>query len=567
MEQIQELYSRRPFMSRNADEYDISQILDLFVSPFSGFTTPFDYENSIIKGRMGSGKTMYLKANYAYYLYSIVESLANQEEVVLPVMIKLNDFQHLRDPSEIYKAIVIKIIEELASTYIRLQDAKQMAKIHMGIKSLPPDLLQGQKIANCLNKLAKLGSVEYAERITTELGLKGGIKPKFIEISAEFKEHKLNEIKCKPSPGIKDIEESYQSLLSDQGGKIILLIDEAGSLDKNFFRGKDNDSLFLILMNQLRTAPFIRTKIAIYPNSYQDILTETRYGDVILLENNIMDSDGYKEFRKKTCHIIQNYINSEETDTPIKAEDLFEINVKENYGDCIEQLINASNGNMRRLIQLLEASMEEAYEDHKGANKINLKHVAETLKHHARDTEGLYTEPERELLQNLVKACKSRSTYKFEFPNMSLSLNKYTSRSQEYNLINVVHVGTGRKSNIYAFDYSFCIAHDIPTHYEPSSEKINRDRSLANGRWAPRVARITDKVIEQASITAKVEGVIDFVSKSSGFIQGDDEQKYFFTEDYIIDDDKNKSLFQGRRVRFMPFMFGDSKISQAIEVL
>lgn len=320
-------------------------------------------------------------------------------------------------------------------------------------------------------------------------------------------------------------------------------------------------------MNQLRTAVYVRTKIAIYPNSYQDILTETRYGDVISLEDDIMDNEGYDEFRNKTYHLIQNYINPEETDTPVKAEDLFEINVKEKYGDCLEQLINASNGNMRRLIQLLDASMEEAYDDHKGTNKVNLKHVTETLKHHARDTEKLYTEPERELLQNLVKACKSRSTYKFEFPNMSPALNKYTSRSQEYNLINVVHIGTGRKSNIYAFDYSFCIAHDIPTHYEPGSERIKRERSLANGRWASRIARITDETIEQASITSKIEGFIDYKLFSKGFIKGDDGQQYFFSDDDIIDEDKGKDLPLGRRVRFIPLKYLETNISKAIEVL
>ena len=320
-------------------------------------------------------------------------------------------------------------------------------------------------------------------------------------------------------------------------------------------------------MNQLRTAAFIRTKIAIYPNSYQDILTETRYGDVIPLEDHIKDRDGYKEFREKTYHLIQNYINPEETDSPIKAEDLFEINVKKDYGDCIEQLINASNGNMRRLIQLLDASMEVAYEEHNRANKIKLKHVTETLKRHARDTEDRYTEPEREFLQNLVKACKSRSTYKFEFPNMSFSLNKYTYRSQEYNLINVVLIGTGRKSTIYAFDYSFCVANEIPTHYELGSEKINRERSLANGIWVPRIAKITDKVIEQASITSKIDGFIDYQLLSKGFIKGDDGQQYFFSVDDIIEEDKNKDLVLGRRVRFIPFRYLETNISKAIEVL
>ena len=71
------------------------------------------------------------------------------------------------------------------------------------------------------------------------------------------------------------MEECYSNLLENQNGKILLLIDEAGSLDNKFFRDNNNcTAYFEILMNQFRTASFIRTKIAVYPNSYSDMLTE-----------------------------------------------------------------------------------------------------------------------------------------------------------------------------------------------------------------------------------------------------------------------------------------------------
>ena len=54
------------------------------------------------------------------------------------------------------------------------------------------------------------------------------------------------------------------------------------------FRGNDGETAYFeILMNQFRTIPFIRTKIAVYPNSYSDMLTETRYGDIIKLEHSV----------------------------------------------------------------------------------------------------------------------------------------------------------------------------------------------------------------------------------------------------------------------------------------
>ena len=133
---MKELYLKRPFKVRNADEYDLSQILTLFVSPLSGLTTPFEFENNIIKGRMGSGKTMYLRANHAYYLYNLVPNLISNDELILPVMIRLSDFQHLKEPSEIYRSIIIKIVEELSSVYLHLENAKKLARIHMGIIKL-----------------------------------------------------------------------------------------------------------------------------------------------------------------------------------------------------------------------------------------------------------------------------------------------------------------------------------------------------------------------------------------------------------------------------------------------
>ena len=62
---MEDIFKTRPFKVRNADEYNLENILNLFVSPTQGLTTPFDFENTIVKGRMGSGKTMYRRANHA----------------------------------------------------------------------------------------------------------------------------------------------------------------------------------------------------------------------------------------------------------------------------------------------------------------------------------------------------------------------------------------------------------------------------------------------------------------------------------------------------------------------
>lgn len=153
---MREIFEARPFKTRNADEFDLNDILNLFVSPVDGLATPFDYENTILKGRMGSGKTMYLRANYAYHLYRLVPSLIDNEGLVLPVFIQLNTFQHLTDPEEIYGAIIIRLVEELSSIYLQLQNVEELARIHSGASHLPPDLLRRQKMTATLEQLMKL---------------------------------------------------------------------------------------------------------------------------------------------------------------------------------------------------------------------------------------------------------------------------------------------------------------------------------------------------------------------------------------------------------------------------
>ena len=567
---MRKIYERRPFKIRNADEFDLKQILSLFVSPLTGLNTPFDFENNIVKGRMGSGKTMFLRANHAYYLYNLVPRIIEQTELILPVFIRLSDFQHIKEPPKIYNAIIIKIVEELSSIYLHLQNVQEMVNIHQGVQGLSNVIFSDAKLSNTLDQLSRLGSVEYTERISAELGVTGGMKAKFLELSARYKTEHLDEFKKKPNPGVKDIEEAYKNLLKDQEGKILLLIDEAGSLDRHFFKGEENDSFFEILMNQFRTASYIRTKIAIYPNSYQDILTETRYGDVVKLEENIYDPEGYKSFRKKSLSLIANYLSVDEEDDYIPASRIFELKDKDNegFGDCLEQLINGADGNLRRLIQLLDTVMNVAFLDHKGAGSIGLEHATGALRDHSHQTEGLYTLPDQEFLSTINQACRARGTYKFQFPNMSIALNKFTSRSQEHNLIKIIEIGTGSRGNTYAFDYCYCLANDIPTHHIERSERISKTRTLLNGKWITRTARISEELLHHASIASKITGSIDFLSEKAGFIKGPDELQYYFSKTYIIEEDKEKTLYIGKEVRYIPVIFGEKNLmAQGIEIL
>lgn len=564
---MENVFRSRPFKIRNADEYDVTNVLGLFVSPINGLATPFDYENSIIKGRMGSGKTMYLRANHAYYLAALVPSLIQKhDEVILPVFIKLNDFQHIKEPSEIYRAIIIKVIEELTSIYLHLEDMKHLAAIQSGMKHLPDSLLGAHKLASSIKLLAQLGSEEYIERVTNELGLKGGLKPKFLELSAEYKNINFTELKKKPNPGIKDIEECYKNLLEGQEGKILLLIDEAGSLDKSFFKENDDSCFFEILMNQFRTSSFIRTKIAVYPNSYSDMLTETRYGDAVILEDDIKNQSGFDIFRNRTISMIENYLNPNSyEEATVRVSDIFDLSTTGTTGDAIEQIIYASNGNMRRMMQLLDLTMEIAFIENNGPTLISKEHALKTLCKHAQKAEAEYPSQDLDLLNSLSKVCKARSAFKFKFPNVSL--HKYTNRSEEFNLINVVQLGSGRRATVYEFDYAYSIFREIPTHRMTDSEKVNHLRTNVNGRWLDREATISDEVILHAALPGKIEGVIDYMKGDSGFIICDQGVQYFFSTSEVIDADKSKAIHRSKRIRFYPSMHQDSKMAVLLEVL
>jgi hypothetical protein len=364
------------------------------------------------------------------------------------------------------------------------------------------------------------------------------------------------------------VEECYKNLLEGQEGKILLLIDEAGSLDKSFFKENDDSCFFGILMNQFRTASFMRTKIAVYPNSYSDMLTETRYGDAVILEDDIFSEQGYQRFRERTLDMITNYLNPNTYEsTDFTVNQFFDTERHEISGDAIEQIIYASNGNMRRMMQLLDLTMETAYMENNCAVRVTKAHAIDALIKHALKSEAEYNTQDLELLKSLVDVCKTRGAFHFQLPN--IPLYKYTNRSQEYNLVNVVQLGSGRRATTYAFDYSYAVAKVIPTHRMVDSEKIQHERSKAKGRWLLRSASINQELIQHAALPGKLEGKIDYMKDGGdiGFIVCDSNTEYFFNSINVIESDKSKALMVGKRVRFYPSAIKDSKMAVLIEVL
>lgn len=567
---MREVYEKRPFKIRNADEYELKDVLELFINPRSSIHNPFEYENSIIKGQMGSGKTMYLRSNYAYHLYSLVPNIMEERDFVLPIFIRLSDFQHLQDPKEIYSSIILEIVKELADLYKKLENAEEMAALHRGVSHLPKNILNQQPYRETIEEVLKLEAPEYKERIKKSLKASGGVGSEFFKAAAEYGQEKETELRAKSSASISDVHAAYKRLLEPYCGKILILFDEAGSINKTFFKAVEGgSSLFETLMNQLRTAQHIRTKIAVYPHTYSDVLKETRYGDAVQLQSNVIDINGHLKFRKRALELIRSYlgraVGRELNEAVIFGEALEE---KEG-GDILEQLIYASAGNLRTFVRLLDLTMLEAYEEHEGEGVTSTAHAVKAISKHASNVESLFSETEQDFLSTVVKSCKSRSAFKFQFPNMSPILSKYTAKTSETNVLNIIEVGTGRKGTTYAFDYTFCIYKDIPTHIQKGSEKIDKSRSFKTGQWITRVTKLSPEIIEHSNIEGKINGVVDWVGQQGCFIVSEEQEgTFFFTKSAVISQDKKKMIIEGKNVRFYPANFPSGALmALAVEIL
>jgi hypothetical protein len=400
------------------------------------------------------------------------------------------------------------------------------------------------------------------------LGLSGSAKPKFFEVAAEFEKEGIAQFTQKAQPGIADVRRAYELLLADRGGDVLLLVDEAGSIPRSFFSQERETSLFETLMNQLRTTEFVRTKIAIYPHTYSDMLPETRYGDLVNLSADVVDETGYRQFRRKVIALIERYLSAA-IGTQVDASAIFEIS--EGQNDALEQIINASGGNMRRLMELLDLSMGVAFEEHAGIGTVTTEHVRETLRRHSASTEALYTHHDRDFLNAIAQTCKSRRTFRFQFPNKAPALYKYTSKSDEHNILNVTEAGSGRRGTTYSFDYAYAVQHDLPTHYVRGTEKIDESRSRSAGEWIPRVGQISEELVQHATLFAKIEGMIGYVDagQKAGVINGDDGRDYVIFASELIQSDRNQPLIVGRRVKFSPMLReeGETPFAAAAELL
>ncbi|HNY41482.1 MAG TPA: hypothetical protein PKJ41_13870, partial [Bryobacteraceae bacterium] len=178
-----------------------------------------------------------------------------------------------------------------------------------------------------------------------------------------------------------------------------------------------------------------------------------------------------------------------------------------------------------------------------------------------------YDNGEREFLREVGIACRSRTTFRFKFPNNSVTLTKYTKRSAEHNIINLVQANRGKSGYVYEFDYAYCVANEIPTHSIRNTERIDKTRSLADADWIQRVTTLSSDIVAHATIQSKVEGTVLYCKDTWGVIKGRDDKEYIFLYSDIVDGCEVSDFHQGRHVRFAPLIWDGKELAGAVESL
>lgn len=567
-QEIRQIIAARPFKVRNADEFELVEVLHRFINPRSELYSPFEYESSILRGKKGTGKTMYLRANYALYQYDVYPALIEGRKPHIPIFLSLSQFQHVTDTSELYKRIMYGLCEKLVDSYRSLLDSAYMRSVHLGMQTLPDRYFSAAKLRDAGKELLRMNVENYTQTIEAQQQARFGAKTTFLDLLGNHKE----EFTKQTDASIKSLIEMHSKLLTDCDADLLILLDEAGSLHKDFFKGDTDESCFEIMLNQFRTLESVRCKVAVYPDSSSDTVSDTRYGDRITLEEDINNETGYKSFRSKTLSLIHRYINKYYESVNTACSDLFEISDNSEFGDCIEQIIYGSGGNMRLLVQLLDLTMAAAHERARGVERINKEDAYESLSQFSYNALSTHSVSERELIQKVAAECRKRTAFKFTYKYNTLVLNRLAERSEEYNLVEIVQPGAGRAPTVYRLDYCTCIRESVPTHVIPGegagAQKIARDRSFSSGQWNRRVCAIEDSKTETSDLETILGNIVNVPhdNKLGTIIDRNGDYYHFFPGD--VTNKETEELAEDNEVSFVPVVLADGKgIARTISVV
>jgi len=544
-EMFRTLYEVRPFATRNADTLALNQLSDIFIEPTAH--NSFACQDEIVKGRMGSGKTMYLRANYAHHR----PSPDSERLSVLPVYVCLSSLPPVIGVA-IYQEILIRMVEEICTEFSNLADIYSRRNLPYDHDAFRSVLAQAQRdipaMRSCISK---------ADPHAPFLSL----SPNFQTVSNTFR--------------------TFAAAFPDPSLTLLVLLDEVGSVHSSFFRSSGSDpSLFETLMNQLRTCPQCSYKIGVYPHRQDDILVGTRYGQVIDLDVDITGTD-YDAFISKCEQLIHRYVASALREhcgvnsVHVEMRDVFEPSSLsgEASNSMPYELAFAASGNFRRLVYLLDMAMTNAFIRHGGDSRISKEDIINAIKSHAQDLALSYDDEfSRNALKNISDLCRERKCFLFRLQQGAVLNPKLLFRNEEYQIITEYAPKTERHGPVYRLDYAYCLFEDIPTniHHLYGQDTHSSEVLTPRPQWITTVIPIPIEYLNRtAQQTPMTKGIVDYLASGSkeGYIKAESGICYHFRESDLVNISVAGKIQQGSSVIFLAGRIGDDFIARSVDVL
>ena len=552
---------RNPFVFNSAESLDDASILQLFVADPDSSLAAFSFNvNNIIRGAYGCGKTMCLRAVEAFAMSQMLIDIVDTGRTgVLPVLVNLADVGHLAESEHIYHAILHQVFLALGSLGRRVRQYVEVGGWFTPFRDWRKALTESGIYAGD-DRYDSYPALEIEDRV------RKAFAPESKQPASSLLSALATAATREKFLAITDLNRVHADLLAPYCDRLLLLVDEFGSLQPDFYVTKGAaSSRYETLMNQLRTSQHVFYKICVYPGHYSDALQETRYGTRINLDYPIADLGALQRYEVISRNVLWKYIHATQNETDKRTlSDFIELSPEpaamsevsycaRGPASAFEQLCLGSLGVMRRLFTLSSKTMLMAAS--RNPVKVNRMVVQQRLETFGAELIERHTPTERNQLKEISAVCKAAGTYKFsaEIDTRSL-LKPFLSKTEQDSVLAVLESRSGRP--VYQFDYAYCVANQLPTHAHPDSKEDCPARTLTHGAWIDSVEDVTETVLNISGLTRGV--IVRYLpERQFGFIIfGSDEPEAFFHLNDIIEwDDATELDLDKRRVRFA---LGDS---------
>lgn len=551
-----------PFPFLGADSYRDEDILSLFEIDREKTIKAFSLQNSIIEGAFGTGKTMLLKAIYAFYYSKMIVDIAEKGKAsVIPVYVKFSDLPY--GTEDIYRALILYIYKKILDTRGMISsflvDTGWFPQYKLWLQRLTTS-----GIFSLDKRYEELSADAVRKQVKSVFTTEGSVGFKWLtKLGQTYEGEYQKEILVKHKPGILDLEKLFTDSFKDICDRILLLVDEVDRLPELSFVKKDSQySIYETIFNQFRTSHFLFYKVAVYPGTESSNQVEgSRIGTRIKLGFDIKDEHDFAEARDFFSRLLKSYLCFCAKDVNIDPTKFFHLDflhepqgyakrVKKvdnaRYGDALEQLIFGSKGIVRRFVQLAGDGMFEAAQKNRETLIVTKYDIFDAMRSFGKELIERLQEHERAVIDRISYFCMQNEVFRVRAPGHEVMIyDLYDKTNQDNVIYPILDQARRGLTYIFEFDYCYCVYRNIPTHFFLNAERVNKSRSLINGKWIIRPEDVPEDVIE-----GRMQGKIKKYNsiRGWGFIYYLPNKDLFFHKINVISE--NKELKEGARVSF-----------------